>query len=1283
MVSLIDNLCTVPSLLKITPTNTLVDFITAIALCPKIMNVLPSSTIVSLLSKIHSTDNSNVLCTLSPVVRMLLIHSVSSPEGLVTLKPIEISFLIHVFISTECVLQESQLSDLIELLKTISSSSFLMDNIPTSQVVNMLYQMSKLAPSLLCDIPINATNTLLSSIMVSIQNQSPLKLIHLTSVITSSPYMLNKIDPSILSSLLMKLSPSNIFNAIPSTEINTTKIILLKLLTNLPLRSKTIRRIEPDAIISILHSIKSTFPSIICNLSSSARFAYVVHLTTTEVTNKISIQMRVNLIDILSNTQCLFTKLPSSCIKQLITLIVSNKSLLNSIPLKNILNLIYNITVLSPSTLQEIPPDHIKQLLPLTCTASLNICLQFLSSFKYSPLLMNTILDGHVITIFTALSSNPSMFKQIPSQFFSDIFTQIFMTPKLLSKTPLNLLVNVLEKMENQMPNVVCTILPSANSAFMDFLGKNPGTLTALSSSDLTSLINVLVRIPCFLTQVSANTLTNLLDSICILSKTSNNIPIESIVKLIYNIYLVSPSIFCSLPPVTIHEIANTFQSLGSLSSNSLIELTTTISECPCILPTLDYQIVTNLIEVLSASTSTLIDLQPRVLINLMTQLSFTDILSAHSIIHFLQKLFTVAPSTFSSIPTSLSTTLLKPLNSLAQVNELTSTDFENLLDILTTTPFILAELPHAILINLLTAMSTTFTTLPSTKIISFLTSIHSVSPMLMCIVPDNVLMDLTNILNTKSEFNILPSEFVVVFTTILSSSPRLMNSIPASTLNSLLSTLSFSPEVLKRIPFNVLLNFLTKLALTPLTLKRAKLSLLISLLSALVSISGQTTCTLPSMVVHGLLIHLDIQAIYELEPMDVASLLGIAVSAPCVLNAITGPTLNTLLIRIASSTSILSHVTATLPASFLSTLASSSTALKATQPKTLVILMTTIALTHPTVLSGLSSSVAYNLMAVFKSQRVFASFPPVIINSFMSLLITFPNLLTAMPPYSLETLLCFLTSSPNILGSLPTCTLFKLLTILSSLPQSLKALSPNTLTSFIAALSKVSTKFLCILSPSVIVTLIRTITSQPALNSSTPESIASLISTLNRSRYLFRLLPFSILVSFLSYLSSHPNLLKNTPDYELISLINSVKSPDSIPQVLSSYQSFTDNKFNNLSICQSHDMTIINTNLTTYIPDKFLQNNVTGEIIYTFSSNNNHINLSDNSGTGIDNISKIILPKESKSVEMLALSKNKHSVWSNNTLTSVKLVQENRGDWPFKSEIRSVKNNPSSKISE
>lgn len=1149
--------------------------------------------------------------------------------------------------SAECILQESQLSDPIELLKTISSSSYLMDNIPTSQVVNMLYKMSKLAPSLLCDIPINTTNTLLSSIMVSIQNQSPLTLIHLTSVITSSPCMLNKIDSSILSTLLIKLSPSNVLNAIPSTEINTSKTILLKLLTNLPLKSKTIRRIEPDAIVSILHSIKSTFPSIICDLSSSARFAYVIHLTTTEVTSKISIQMRVNLIDILSNTQCFFIKLPSICIKQLIALIVSNKSLLNAIPLKNIFNLIYNITMLSPSTLRDIPPDHIKQLLPLTCTASLNVCLQFLSSFKYSPLLMNAILDSHIITIFTALSSTPSMFKQIPCKFYTDIFTQIFTTPKLLSKTPLNLLVNVLAQMENQIPNVICTILPSANSAFMDFLGKNPGTLTALSSSDLTSLINVLTTSPCFLIQVSTDTLTNLLDSICILSKTSNDVPTESIVKLIYNIYLVSPSIFCSFPPATIHEIGNTFQSLGSLSSNSLIELTTTISECPCILPALDYLIVTNLIEVLSASTSTLIDLQPRVLINLMTQLSFTNILPAHSIVHFLQKLSTVAQSTFISIPTSLCATLIKPLNSLAQVNELSSTDIENLIDILTTTPFILAELPHAILINLLTAMSTTFTTLPSTKIISFLTSIHSVSPMLMCIVPDNVLIDLTNILNTQSEFSTLPSEFVVVFTTILSSSPCLMNSIPASTLNSLLSTLSISPEVLNRIPSDVLIHFLTKLALTPLTLKRAKLSLIISLLSALVSVSGHTACALPSMVVHGLLVHLNIQAIYELEPTDIASLLGVAVSAPCVLNAITGTTLNTLLVRIASSTSIFSHVTATLPASFLSTLASSSTALKATQPTTLVILMTTIALTHPTVLSGLSSSVAYNLLAVFNSQNIFASFSPPVINNFINLLITFPNLLTTMPLSSLDTLLCFLNSSPNILGALPTCTLFKLLTILSSLPQLLKELSPSTLTSFIAALSNVSSKFLCILSPPVIVTLIKTITSQPALNSSTPESIASLISTLNRSRYLVRLLPLSVLVSFLSYLSSHPNSLRSTPDYELINLINSVKSRDSIPQVLPSYQPYANNKFNNLSIYQLHDMTAINTNLTTNIPDKYLQNNATGEITYTFSSNNSlisHINLSEKSEMAIDHISNSILPKEGKSVEIFVSPKNKRS---------------------------------------
>lgn len=1141
---------------------------------------------------------------------MLLIHNISSPAVLYTLNPMEISYLIDIYISAECIFQESQISDPIELLKTISLSPALMNNIPSSQIVKMMYQMSKLAPTLLCVIPLNVSNTLLTSVIISIQNQSPETLVQLTLVISSSPYMLNKIRPSIISSVLTSLLPPHVLSSVPPT-------ILLKLLTNLPLKSKTIQHIEPEAVINILHSIKSKLPNIMCDLSSSARFAYGIHLTTTEVTNMISIQTSVKLFDIISDSPCFFAKLPSSCIQKLIAHVISKKSLLNAIPQKNIFNLIGNVSLFTPSTLREIPHDYINQLIPLNSTCLLNNCLQFLSSFTYPPLLMDVILDGQVITILNTLSSSPDMFKEIPCHIYIDIFTQIFTTPKLLSKIPLNLLLNLLVKIDIQTPNVICTILPSAISTFMNFLGNNPSMLTSISPTDLTSLVYILTKFPCFLTQLSVNTLTNLLDSISIISRTSHVVPTEIIIKLIYNIYLVFPSIFCSLPPESIREIVNTFDMFGSLNSNCLIELITIISECPCILPTLEQKIVTNLIDVLSASPSILVNLKPSIVINLLTQISLTNVLSAHSFICFLQTLSTIAPFTLSSIPTSVSVTLLKPLHSLNQVNELILTDMQNLLDILIRTPDILAELPQTILINLLTAMSTTFAALPSTKIILFLTSINSVSPSLMCIIPDNVIVDLTNILDIQLELSTLPLEFVVVFTTILSSSPRLLETIPATTLNSLLSTLSSSPEVLKQIPSDMLVNFLTKLSLTPLALKRAKLPLIITLLSAIISVSGKTACSLPSMVVHSLLVSLvDLQIIYKLKPTDIASLLGIASSAPCVLNAIAGTTLNTLLIRIASSPNILTQLTDTIPKSLLSTLASSSTILKSVHPMTLVMLMTTITLTHPTVLSSLPQSVADNLLTIFNSQSVFASFSSTVLNSFISLLISFPKLLNALPLSSIDSLLCFMASNPTILSALPTCTLFKFLAVLSSL-STLKSGSSITslfLIPFISTLSTVSPKFLCILPSPIVINLIGTLISPPALDLSTPKSVASLISILNRSRCLITILPYPSLTSFLGYLSSHSNLLSSTPDYELIGLINNIESLDSIQHIMPNYQPYTENHLLvNLSSFQVNDTMTINTNPTSFIPNMLLSNNDTVETIYTLSDNNKHTDSSGN----------------------------------------------------------------------
>lgn len=1251
MVSLIETLCSSPSLMKIEPICSLIDFLTAVALSPKIMDLLPPSTTICLLNKILK-ETPDTLFSLSPAVRNSFVNSVSSPEVLKTLEPLEISCLINVFLSSKQVLSESRHSDQIELLKMISSSSTLIDNIPTSQLVSLLYQMSKLAPSLLCSIPPNVMNTLLAPIVV--RNQLPTTIIQSTAVISSSKYVFNTTDPSILSSLLIALSQPDILCAVSPPD-------LIKLLTDLSLSDRLMKTIKPEAIISLLHSIETVLPGLICIIPPSVRSTFALNLTSIEVTNQHSIPINVKLIEILSNTPCFLAELPIESIDQVINFMISYELLINAIPIKNIVNFIHNMTVSSPFLLRKVPTEKIQKLLSplnsLSLINSLDSCcyVKLMSSLACSPFLMNEISEVQIGNILTTLNSSPTILKEIPPKVYTDILTQIFMTPKLLSKIPLPLLLNWLRKIEDIIVvDGVCSIPPSAISMFMDFLGDEPTKLTSLPPPDITNLVYILAKIPYFLAQISMETLGTLLDLLSNTPTVLNGIPREIRVKLVYSMYSLAPSLFCSLKSISICDIVNSissFDTLSSLSSESLIELTTAISECPCFLSVLDDKMVTKLLDALSACPSTLSILKPCIVVDLITSISASELLSTsistYSYIRFLQAFSTIAPSTLCFIPTSVYVDLLNPLKSLNEVNKLTSTDIETIMDILIRTPCILGELPRDVLVNLMMAISKTFTIIPNKKIITLLNSIHSVSPSLMCTISEDVLTNVLERLGSHLELSTLPPECIVSLTCILSSSPCLLNIMPASTLSSFLGLLSSSPKIFGEIPSNIIVDFFTKLSLTPSKLKDVKLSLLISSLSTIASVWGPSVCGLPPTVMHALLISLsDAKKIYQLHPSDIVTMLDITSRVPCILNAIAGDTLNTLLTKVASSPDLLSSISPDLVVSFLTSLTSSPSALNTIKPITIVNLLITIAHQQPSILFTIPETVASILLDLFNSQQVFASLPPPVVNNFINLLMIFPKLFTALPLSSLNALISFLSSFPIVLSSLPTSTLVNFLTLLSSLPPLLDVLSPCSLIAFISVLSTISPQFLCSLQPSVVPNILRTVFSEPALASMTPTSIVSLISDLNRSSCLIPILPLPMFIGFFTYLSHHPNLLSSTPKNEFVNLLNKVKlPPGSIPFIESnaSSQNAAYNYLQEFSSNQNHstavDVYSSNVNkpsITQIMPAK----DAVEPTIFDLSKSNEQINTSKNSSDNpkpeIDQIPTLLLPENVKNAKVL-----------------------------------------------
>lgn len=1247
-VSLLDFLCLSPSLLTTAPNSTLIDTITAITVCPKTLNALPPSTVVCLLSKLRVLTP-DVLRCLSPAVRNALIHSVSSPKALNSLKPTEISLLIDIYLSAECVLAESLPVDLFELLRTITSSPVQMHNIPAAQIFALLLKMSKTAPSLLYGTASNVTNALIYPIAVSIHSQSTATIVDLTTVMTSSPRLLNAIDPSILSSLLTSMSPPSTLAAIPSRTI-------VELLTDIALSDKALNSISPESVINLFHSINSVSPSLMCDIPPSVRSAYVLILTSVEETNALSDQMIVKLIGTLSNSPCLLADLPSQSVVRILTLMTSNCTLLNFVPPNIIVNLIFDITVLSPFTLREIPPDSIGRLFaPLNSTSALSALrpcsyTRLLSSFAFSPILMNAIPNVQIVNILTALYTSPDLLREIPRRVYVNILAQIFTTRELLSNIPLGLIIKLLRvTIDDLPPDTTCAVPPSAIFAFMDYLANEPSALVSLPSVEIVNFTYVLANFSCFFNQMPVKTLICLLNLITTSPTVSNTMPAEIQIKLIHSLYSLSPSIFCSLPPESVRVMANSLNSFGvlrNLNPNNLIELTTVVSTCPCMLSALNNEKIANLLEVLSASPVTLIALEPSAVISLLTSMlssaALTPSVPIDTSIRFLHALSGAAPGTFRVLPSSVIAILLEPLKSSKIVNNLTSTDVENLIDVLIVAPSLLGELPRAVLINLMTAIPKDFTNLPHTKIITLLNSTHSIAPSLLCTIPDDVLANLLNMFGSRLDLTDLPPKYVITYTTVLSLSPCLLNVMADATLNSFLSFLSSSPRILKTVPTKVLVNFFIKLSLTP--SKNIQLPLLISLLRTVMSNSA--VC-LPPMVVHKLMIPLsDVKNIHELNPVDVASLISVASSTSCVFDAISGTTLDTFLSKMASSPDSLFHTTTDELVSFFELMTSCQLATSSVRPLTLVNLFTTIALTRPSMISSLPPTATTVILNKFSSQPVFASLPSPVINNFISLLLRFPNLFATLPLATLKSLFNFLSSSPVVLGTLSSRTLLKFLAKLSSTPSLLKSLSSDTLTSFYATLSTVSPKFLCTLPHPAIVALIEAVTSDFALLSLTSTSTNSLITTFNKSPYLIAVLPMSIMVTLLTHLSTHPHLIENTPQNELRNLIDNVQSPKSIPRVAPLDPLSETNNYYDFLSPQSPEISTANSNTLGLIKKLIpLVDDKESTISYVFK-NDEYTPFSNETTakTATDLIPKLILPDNSKRAAIFIFPKN-HSV--------------------------------------
>lgn len=1139
VVGLIDILCGCPFLLKVAPDRTVSELITTIVLSPKILEVLRPSTVVCLLNKVPPA----VLLELPLVVKVLLIRHMLSPNTFDTLTPAEISVLINVLVNAERALAVfAAPGDILQFLNTVVLSPTFTNNISATQAVDLLSLLSKIAPAL-DGIPQDLIDTLLASITASVNHLSAAVLGRLMPMMTNLPLSLNLLDPAAVALLLPAFSQISVLSIVPPP-------VIVQLLVDLKATT-----VADDVIIGLLHGVVSVLPSLLCDVPPTVLSTFANRLTSPGVTGSLLIDVSVKLMSVLSKAQCLLSALTASSVKETVTFVTSNDTLLNAIPSPEIVDIIHTLAG-TGLVLPELPPEKIQKLLSFLTSVSSMRALdsvhysKLLSLMALSPYLTSALTGTRLLNLLHTLTSVPGALQATPNSVIAEFLTQLFMMPDMLSDIPFPLLLDLLTQIENQTSGAVfCAIPPSVIDKFTEFLGANNASIiTSLPAADLTALVGLLAKANCLLARLSMETLNALFEAI---NAAPFAVPLEVIIKLIVAIHSLLPSVLCSLPPDIIGDIFKSFGSfdfLDGLNTTVLGELLTAVSTSSCLLSAFDLGTIQAILEYLSTSQSILSDLNAGDLANLVVLISANQPLRTFMPMGCTVRfLLAINLAKANSLPTAAALALLKPLISKEQViNKLKLTEAENLIDLLTTDKALLAASSPTLLVNLLTELTNLFAGLPLEKIVNLLVATHSALPSLLCSVPKSVLAALLDLIFTQSAGGCLLPKNLAAFVAVLSTYPCLIDAMPATTLESLLGLLSSQSLLTAEIlPPQILANLGTILALTSSVLQNINISFIVSLLSA----AGSKVCAIPAMALFTLLAPLsDAKTVYELPLSVIASLLRVIATAPCVLDILAGPILNTVVIKMASSPQLLRNLSPNLLLSVSAAIGSSPPALESLRPTTLSLMITSFATDQPSVLSDMLPATASSLLGAFGSQQALASLPPPTLNALIEVLINFPKLFTALPLLVLDVIFRFFVSSPAVLGAILSCTLIKFLAVLSSIQSLLRALPPSTLIAFIEALSTVSSKLLCAIPAPITTALFEVITTGPALATLTPTAVASLISALDTSPYLISILPSSLLTALITFLAANPSLLSNTPRPALLTFIQNVQTSRSNP---------------------------------------------------------------------------------------------------------------------------------------
>lgn len=1178
VVCLLDTLCSLPHLMRAACDSTVRDLITAVVLSPKIVNAMRPPTVVCLLSKAPPT----ALCALSPAVSTSLIHCALSPKALGSLTPAEIWIFIDALVSADRALARwTTTADIVELLNTTVLSPSFANNISATRAVGLLSLLSKSAL-----VPPNFVDALLASFAPSAHRLPAATLARLMAVLTCSPYSLNSIDPATTALLLAAWSPAGVLCTCPPD-------VIVRLLVDLS-RSTTV---AVDAIIGLLYGVTSALPSLLHDVPTCVWSAYAIRLTSPEVTAKLSVEAIVKFIGVVCKNQCLMTELKASSVNLTVTFVVSNDKLFNAIQPSDIVDLVHAV-VDTGCMLREMSLEIIQKLLSFLDSESSLKTLdtvhlsKLLSCICRSPYLTSAMSGTQLVNVLETITSVSSALQAIPNSGYVNFMTQLMMTPRMMSEIPLSTLLNLMKQIDSQTSGFVfCAMPPCVIDEFAEFLGTNNGSIIAsLPPADLKALVDFLTNVRCFLAQLSVETLSALLEAI---SASSFVIPLEVRIKIIFAILQLSPSVMCSLPPECIGNICKSFGSFdvlqGGLSTACLGELLTAISAYPCLLSAFDPQTIQDLLEYLSTSRSALSDLEPCDVTNLVIAMSadsnLRTILPVGCFVRFLLAVTTVTPSSMSTIAAVV---LLESLTSMeVMVDGLTSMEATNLTDLFVANPKLLAA-SSPILVNLMTAMTNRLIGIPRESIVHLLAATHLASPCMLCAIPEDVLACLLKLISTRSAIGCLPSEYLAVFVAALSRSQCLMNAMSASGLENLMGLLLSQPALTAEVvPPHTLADLCTILALTP--SRQVNMSTIISLLS---SVCPRSVCAIPAMSLYTLLKPLsNAKIVYELGDTTTASLLHLATTSPCVLEVLSGPTLNTIVVKVASSPQLIQYLRPGILQCFVAAVACWRPALESLRPTTIAHLITSIAEVRPCDLSTMSPATATTLLGAFGSQYAFASLPPPTLDCLIGVLVKFFNLFNALPLSVLNDLLLFFASTPAVLGSVLSCTLLKFLAMLSSMPSLLRALPPCTLPTFLEALCTVSPKFLCAFPTPIITALFNAVAAGSALDELRPSTVASLVSALDTSPCLINILPAPLLTAFLAYLSNNPCLLSDIPRPALLAFVRNVQSPGSIPPVVfpvgSCLPCIAINRFGdfsangNSSFCSSDLQTLPNGNTT------------------------------------------------------------------------------------------------------